>query len=846
MTSFFVSYNKADKAWAEWIAWILEKAGHRVVIQAWDFRPGGNFVLDMQRATAETDKTLVVLSDAYLNAEFTQPEWAAAFANDPRSLQRKIIPIRVQECQPNGLLRPIVYVDLVNLESNAARQAILNALPERLKPNSEPAFPKSRQAEKRNEKPEFPNAPTPWNVPYERNPFFTGREAILQTLHQQLNQDCAVALSQIQAISGLGGIGKTQTAVEYVYRYREDYDAVFWVQADTTLELSSGFVAIAQMLNLPQKDTSDYDKVVQAVKQWLRRNLNWLLIFDNADQPELVHPFLPKNAQDGHILITSRAQDFQDFGIARPIEMEILEPEDARVFLLRRSNREELISQPSPKKRAEVQAATQLAAELGYLPLALEQAAAYILTKKARFQDYLASYQKRRLRRLETAKPKLGNYSDSVATVWTLNFQQVEETAPASADLLRISTLLHPDNIPFELLIQGRNQLGDALANILMNAEEDPLVVNEILEPLCAYSLIRVDEMEQTFSIHRLLQEVTRAEMETAHSFQIWINRAILAINQLLPIRKKEGLEYQDEYKNWPILERIANHGKALFQIYQASAYQSSEAAQIFDCLGVFLRDKGEYFSAESLLKEAMKIRKQLLGDAHPDVAWSLNSLAMLYDYQSRYTEAELLLKEALSIRKRLLGEMHSDVAQNLHDLAWIYKNQGRYSEAELLYQKSLPMFKKLLGIEHPMVAESLNDLGGLYINQGRYGEAEQILKESLAMYKQLFGETHPAVARNLSNLAVVYVNQDRYGEAEPILKEALVMEKQLLGDEHPDVAFILNSLARLYDNQGRYSDAKPFYQDALVLLERIFGPDHSSPNVVRRNLQGLQEQLNQ
>ncbi|MEM9093025.1 MAG: TIR domain-containing protein, partial [Cyanobacteria bacterium P01_F01_bin.53] len=344
MPSFFVSYNKADKAWAEWIAWMLEAEGHKVVIQAWDFRPGGNFVLDMQRAAAETDKTLVVLSEDYLNADFTQPEWAAAFAGDPTSLQRKIIPIKVRECQPSGLLRSIVYVDLVALEVDDARQAILNALPERLKPETEPAFPKADHDASMPDQPAFPNKPKPWNVPYERNPFFTGREEVLTALHQHLNQDRAVAISQIQAISGLGGIGKTQTAVEYAYRYREDYDVVFWVRADTTVELSSGFVAIAQLLDLPQKDDPAPDNVVQAVKLWLTRHPNWLLIFDNADQPELVQPFKPRfeptfeptsepTDTQGHFLVTSRSQDFQALGITRPVEMETLEPADALTFL---------------------------------------------------------------------------------------------------------------------------------------------------------------------------------------------------------------------------------------------------------------------------------------------------------------------------------------------------------------------------------------------------------------------------------------------------------------------------------------------------------------------------------
>ena len=227
----------------------------------------------------------------------------------------------------------------------------------------------------------------------------------------------------------------------------------------------------------------------------MSQNSNWLLIFDNADQPQLVQPFKPyldATSFRGHLLITSRAQDFQEVGITRPLEMETLEPDDALAFLWRRSGWDELFAQLPNEKNVEVQAANQLAAELGYLPLALEQAAAYLVAKKARFQDYLVSYQQRKLARLETAKPKLGNYPDSVTTTWTLNFQQVEKTAPASADLLRVSALLHPDAIPFELLTQGGSQLGATLADALTDVDLDPLVVNDVLAPLCTYSLSRL------------------------------------------------------------------------------------------------------------------------------------------------------------------------------------------------------------------------------------------------------------------------------------------------------------------------------------------------------------------
>jgi len=141
MKDFFVSYNKADKTWAEWIAFVLEANGYTTLIQAWDFRPGGNFIQEMQKAATETEKTLVVLSENYLKAEYTQPEWAAAFARDPRGQNRTLVPFRVQECKPVGLMGQVIYVDLVGLVEEEARAAVLGAFAPRAKPAQAPAFP---------------------------------------------------------------------------------------------------------------------------------------------------------------------------------------------------------------------------------------------------------------------------------------------------------------------------------------------------------------------------------------------------------------------------------------------------------------------------------------------------------------------------------------------------------------------------------------------------------------------------------------------------------------------------------------------------------------------------------
>ncbi len=228
----------------------------------------------------------------------------------------------------------------------------------------------------------------PWNVPHQCNQFFTGREDVIERLHEALHAKGSAALGQ--AISGLGGIGKTQTAVEYCARHREEYRVVLWARAETEAELVQGLVEIARVLDLPEKDAQDQE-AVQAVRRWLGREDSWLLVLDNADTPAMLKPFLPTPSM-GHLLLTSRAQNFDVLEMA-PFKLEVLPADDALAFLLRRARR----GDPSaPEKKA----AGELAAELGYLPLALEQAGAYLSLHDSRFTDYLASYRRRRLQLL--------------------------------------------------------------------------------------------------------------------------------------------------------------------------------------------------------------------------------------------------------------------------------------------------------------------------------------------------------------------------------------------------------------------------------------------------------------
>src|SRR5216684_589472 len=232
-----------------------------------------------------------------------------------------------------------------------------------------------------------PSQPT-WNVPFERNPFFTGREDILANLHQALNTGNPAALTQ--AISGLGGVGKTQTAIEYAYRHRDSYSYIFWVKSETREQLVSDFIALAELLNLPQKDAQDQSIIVNAVKQWLAANTGWLLILDNADDLAMAKDFLPPTGK-GHVLLTTRAQ--VTGRLAQRVEIEKMELTEGTLFLLRRAN---IIPFDAPIEKAspaDVAKAREIVQAVDGLPLALDQAAAYIDDTACGLSRYLERYQ---------------------------------------------------------------------------------------------------------------------------------------------------------------------------------------------------------------------------------------------------------------------------------------------------------------------------------------------------------------------------------------------------------------------------------------------------------------------
>ncbi|MCI0487664.1 MAG: tetratricopeptide repeat protein [Blastocatellia bacterium] len=685
----------------------------------------------------------------------------------------------------------------------------------------------------------------PQNLPYPHNRYFSGRREILKRLRDALTANGKAALT------GLGGMGKTQTAAEYAHEQRDQYRALLWARAGSRTELNSDYLAIATLLNLPESNAQESSLAVAAVRRWLESNSDWLLILDNADEPELVEEYLPVNSE-GHIILTSRARVFDRLGIARPIELMKLEPDEASDFFLKRTGRANLES-------AEAEAMKQLGEELDYLPLALEQAGAYIKKLDCSFRDYLSSYDKRKLELLEKSGPVMGAYPASVATTWSLNFERVEQTSTVAADLLRASTFFHADKIPFELITLGATELGAAISSALAGVDTDPLVFDELLEPLTAYSLIRRDLKSRTYSIHRMVQLVLKSRMDT-DTQRLWAERAVRALNRAFP---------KPEYEHWPLCERLLAHAKAAAELIAEWNFTFEEASRLLNTAGVYCYERAQYTEAEPLYLCSLDIDEKVMGMDHPNVANTLNNLAVLYRVQGKYDEAEPLYLRSLEIREKALGPDHPDVGTSLNNLATLYRAQGKYEEAEPLLQRSLAITEKAMGPYHPNLGASLNNLALLYHYQGRYAEAEPLLlrsldineKErgpnhpnsgtilnnlallysaqgkydkaeplylrSLEIWEKALGPDHPNVGTSSDNLAALYHNQGRYAESETLHLRSPKIRKKALGPNHPDVALSLNNLAALYRDQGKYDEAEPLYQRALEIIEKALGPEH-------------------
>jgi tetratricopeptide (TPR) repeat protein len=661
--------------------------------------------------------------------------------------------------------------------------------------------------------------PAVWNIPYQRNLIFTGRERLLTQLHDTLTANKTAVLTQLFAITGLGGIGKTQTAIEYAYRYIHDYKAVLWARATTRDTLISDFVTLAELLHLAKKDVQDQNVVVAAVKGWLVKHLNWLLILDDVDDLDMIRDFLPLEST-GHVLLTTRQRVVR--GIASRIEVEKMDKEEGALLLLRRSHLLEVdeqldhatvneqLDRATEEDRAKAEA---IVTEVGGLPLALNQAGAYIEETGCDLSKYLNLYRTRFREIIGRQNDPSSHYQETVATTWSLSFQRVEQKNRAAAALLRLCAFLAPYEIPEEIITEGAAHLG----NVLRPVAADPLKLNEAMEVVQKYSLVRRNPKTKTFTVHRLVQAVFKDRMN-AKTRRLWAMRAIQAVNAAFP---------EVTYETWPDCQRYLLHAQACVNLVEQYRLASPEAARLLTQAGWYLRERGLYAQAEPLLKSALTIREQVLGLQHPDTAFTLHDLGHLYYFMGEFKKAGPFYQRALTIREQVLEPDHLNTATTLHHLGMLYHSQGKYVKAEELYKRALTIREEKLGPEHHHTTITLNHMGILYQDQGKYKKAELLHKSALTIREQTLGSQHPDIAFTLNDLARLYHSQGHYLQAEKLYKRALTIKEQKIGLQHPGTATTVSNLAHLYQDQGLYDQAETLYQRALAIRTQMLSPEH-------------------
>lgn len=487
----------------------------------------------------------------------------------------------------------------------------------------------------------------PWSVPYPSNRCFTGREQILDTLHTLLTVSQPTALTQVVALSGLGGIGKTQIAIEYAYRHASEYAAIFWIKAETIESILSSLRRIAALLELSvEAQERDQQRIIAAFQSWLATHSRWLLIWDNLEDLSLLQHLLQPTRQ-GAILITTRCQTLGT--LAQGLVLEPMGCEEGLLFVLRRAKVLELeatnehLYRLAETRPSEYEAAAELVTLMGGLPLALDQVGVYIDETGCSLANYLQLYQQQRMHLLNRRDILRHDHSQSVTATFLLARKRVEQEQKLALDVLHACTLLYAEAIPEELFVKGATYLGlETIATDLAQFDQAVAVLRN-------QSLIQRHPTTHTLSIHRLVQVVLQESMSVQERAE-WMKRIIATLNAVFPEVISD---------NWQQCKRLISHVLAV-ATRSVDEKENKDLAEVLEKATDYLHKCGQYKQANALYQRALRITEQALGPEHPEVACTLHSLACLSCEQGKYEPVGALHQHAVSIGKQASEPTHS------------------------------------------------------------------------------------------------------------------------------------------------------------------------------------------
>ncbi|MBL7499375.1 tetratricopeptide repeat protein [Frankia sp. CNm7] len=642
--------------------------------------------------------------------------------------------------------------------------------------------------------------PEIWNVPT-RNPNFTGRSKELRQLRSSLAENRAVT---VHALRGMGGIGKTQIAIEFAHRNAGDYDLAWWFNAEQAALSASQFNRLAKELGLPE--STDPAVVLGMVHRALRGRDRWLLIFDNAENADEISTLLPGGP--GHVLITTRRSGFRALGTV--LELDTLKRSESVALLRRRA--------PALSNEQ----AAPLAARLGDLALAVDQAAAYLDQTGMPPREYLQLLDERGAD-LHSRGHAVG-HPTTVATVWSVSIDRLQSTVPAAVQLLELCAWLGPELIPLNLFTRHHDKLPEPLAS----SSADPIVFNDAVGTLVEYSLAR--RTGNAVVLHRLVQDVTR---QRGNSDPASMGNALDTALTLL--RADLPGDVWDTPETWPRWQELLSCVLAATTHITPDAAATTVTASLLSDAATYVRRQGRHLEGLALHERALHLYEAALDADAPAVAAELMNVGWVLADLGRSDDALPVLQRALRSHESTLGPDHPDVAEDLNSLGWALAALGRAAEALPLHQRALRIHEATLGLNDPAVATDLNHAGRALADMGRPDEALPLHQRALLIDEAIRGTGHPTVAIDLNHIGRVLTALGRGTEALPFHRRALRIDEVAFGPNHPAVATDLDQLGRLLALLGRSDEARPLHQRALRVHETTLGPDHPNSRQSRK-----------
>lgn len=789
-----ISFAGFNRAWAAWIGDRLERRGVRVVFQRWDPPVETPLEESLRDLMLAPGRILVILSDWYFQlGPRSQAEWNKALREVVAPDADRFAAVSITTATMPGATSVFAAADLTNVGAEEAERRMLAHLELTAGPVQRPADAKPA--------PRFPaDTPEVWGGVPRRNTRFTGREGLLNEAYHALQE--AGPGAGVVTLHGMSGVGKTQLAAEYVYRFGAEYDVVWWVPADRRAIYRQNLAELAPELGL--STGAEYGERLRAVRDALRRgepHSHWLLVLDGADEPEQIWDLVPTGP--GHVLITSRNPEWGEHN-SNLLEVPVYRRDESVAFIRRRA------------PRLTHTEADQLAEALEDLPLLLDQTAGWLNDSDMSIEEYIELLQGG----IDQDVVKVSrDFPVAFQTAWSILLNKLKETVPESIDLLRLCSFFAPGSIPVRLLKEmPPGELPEQLTG-LMN---DPLLWNRAISQLRQYSVVRLESHEsvdeeasstgESLYLHRMVHQIVGKDMpeRDRKEFIDVVRRALAAADPGRPI----------DATQWPAYAEITPHLK------WADVLESTDPAVhtlVLNCLR-YMYFSGEYRAGIKLGERAMTAWRDLLGGTHPRL-WDLSyNLANLMRAVGDYAGTEAMERAVVDHLRAERGGQDLEHLRAASGLAADLRGLGRYEEALEMSGWILSTYRELLGETDSRTVNAQNNLAISLRLLGRYEESRELNRRTLEARRQLLRARHSWTLISEINYATDLRLLGRYSEAESLQGQSARVHRIVLGEDNPQTLLAEHNLALCRYRSGERAKAAPAFTRILERCERVLG----------------------